>query len=74
MRKFHENPVFETVKLKMIISLFQTVRTLYNSLKSIKEKDITDIDLPQTFFYKYRYKCSNSVTVSANKTDDKVAY
>ena len=45
MELFHENPVFETVKSKVIISLFETVRlsisisprNLYNSLKSIKE-------------------------------------
>ena len=46
MKLFHENPIFETVKSKVIISLFETVRlsvsisprNLYNSLKSIKEK------------------------------------
>ena len=40
-----ENPIFETVKSKVIISLFETVRlsvsisprNLYNSLKNIKE-------------------------------------
>ena len=45
MKLFHENPIFETVKSKVIISLFATVRisvaislrNLYNSLKSIKE-------------------------------------
>ena len=47
MKLFHENPIFffETVKSKVIISLFQTVRllvsisprNLFNSLKSIKE-------------------------------------
>ena len=45
MKLFHENPIFETVKSKVIISLFETVRlsvsisprNLYNSLKSIKE-------------------------------------
>ena len=45
MKLFDENPVFETVKSKVIISLFKTVRlsvsisprNLYNSLKSIKE-------------------------------------
>ena len=46
MALFHEIPIFETVKSKVIISLFETVklsvsispRNLYNSLKSIKEK------------------------------------
>ena len=41
----HENAIFQTVKSKVIISLFETVRlslsisprNLYNSLKSIKE-------------------------------------
>ena len=45
MTLFHEIPIFETVKSKVIISLFETVklsvsispRNLYNSLKSIKE-------------------------------------
>ena len=48
MKLFHENPIFETVKSKVIISLFETVRlsvsisprNLYNSLKSIKENYI----------------------------------
>ena len=48
MKLFHENPFFETVKSKVIISLFETVelsvsispRNLYNSLKSIKERGI----------------------------------
>ena len=52
MKLFHENPIFETVKSKVIISLFETVRlsvsisprNLYNSLKSIKERVmLTDI-------------------------------
>ena len=47
MKLFHENPIFfEAVKLKVIISLLETVRlsvsisprNLYNSLKSVKEK------------------------------------
>ena len=46
MKLFQENPIFETVKSKVIISLFETVRfsvsispkNLYNSLKRIKEK------------------------------------
>ena len=45
MKQFRENPIFETVKSKVIISLFETVKlsisislsNLYNSLKSIKE-------------------------------------
>ena len=48
MTLFHEIPIFETVKSKVIISLFETVklsvsispRNLYNSLKSIKEIEI----------------------------------
>ena len=51
MKLFHENPIFETVKSKVIISLFETVRlsvsisprNLYNSLKSIKEKSFFDV-------------------------------
>ena len=47
MKLFHENPIFETVKSKVIISLFETVRlsvsisprNLYNSLKSIKKNN-----------------------------------
>ena len=47
MKPFYENPIFETVKSKVINSLFETVRlsvsisprNLYNSLKSIKEKN-----------------------------------
>ena len=46
MRLLHEIAVFQTVKSKVIISLFETVglsvsislRNLYNSLNSIKEK------------------------------------
>ena len=45
----HEIAIFQTVKSKVIISLFETVRlsvsislrNLYNSLNSIKEKDIS---------------------------------
>ena len=45
MRLFHEIAIFQTVKSKVIISLFETVRlsvsislrNLYNSLNSIKE-------------------------------------
>ena len=48
MRQLHEIAIFQTVKSKVIISLFQTVRlsvsislrNLYNSLNSIKEKNI----------------------------------
>ena len=47
MKLFTKILFFETVKSKVIISLFETVRlsvsisprNLYNSLKSIKEKD-----------------------------------
>ena len=49
MTLFHEIRNFETVKSKVIISLFETVklsvsispRNLYNSLKSIKERNLT---------------------------------
>ena len=45
MRLLHKNTIFQTVKSKVIISLFETVRlsvsislrNLYNSLNSIKE-------------------------------------
>ena len=49
MELFLENPIFETVKSKVIlISLFETVRlsfsissiNLYNSFKSIKESSL----------------------------------
>ena len=48
MKLFHKNPIFETVKWKVIISLFETVRlsvsisprNLYDSLKSLKERVI----------------------------------
>ena len=47
MRHLHEIAIFQTVKSKVIISLFETVRlsvsislrNLYNSLNSIKEKN-----------------------------------
>ena len=40
MRVLHEIAIFQTVKSKVIISLFETVslRNLYNSLNSIKER------------------------------------
>ena len=48
MRLLHEIAIFQTVKSKLIISLFETVRlsvsislrNLYNSLNSIKETGI----------------------------------
>ena len=56
MKLYHENPFFETVKLKVIISLFETVRlsvsisprNLYNSLKSIKENLLNTV--PECLF------------------------
>ena len=47
----HEITIFQTVKSKLIISLFETVRlsvsislkNLYNSLSSMKEKDLTGL-------------------------------
>ena len=59
MKLFHENPFFETVKSKVIISLFETVRlsvsisprNLYNLLNSIKEKAFTkDLGLSLVMF------------------------
>ena len=59
MKLFHENSIFETVKSKVIISLFETVRlpvsisprNLYNSLKSIKEISFTSyVTLKKTKF------------------------
>ena len=55
MKLFHENTTFETVKSKVIISLFETVRlsvsisprNLYNSLKSIKEN---------AFAYRFKFR------------------
>ena len=51
MRLLHEIAIFQTVKSKMIISLFETVRlsvsislrNLYNSLNSIKEIYIVNV-------------------------------
>ena len=51
MRLLHEIAIFQTVKSKVIISLFETVRlsvsislrNLYNSLNSIKENFFTNI-------------------------------
>ena len=51
MRLFHEIPIFQTVKFKVIILLFETVRLsvsisprhLYNSLKSIKERAVLPV-------------------------------
>ena len=48
MRLLHEIAIFQTVKSKVIISLFETVRlsvsislrNLYNSLNSIKESGL----------------------------------
>ena len=53
MRLLHEIVIFQTVKSKVIISLFETVklsvsislRNLYNSLNSIKENYIM-VSLP----------------------------
>ena len=56
MRLLHEIAIFQTVKSKVIISLFETVRlsvsislrNLYNSLNSIKEKrvfEITEVEI-----------------------------
>ena len=50
MRLFHKITIFQTVKSKVIISLFETVRlsvskslrNLYNSLNSIKEDSAFD--------------------------------
>ena len=52
MRLRHEIATFQTVKSKVIISLFETVRlsvfislrNLYNSLNSIKEEYFTSIN------------------------------
>ena len=46
MRQLHDIAIFQTVKSKVVISLFETVRlsvsislrNLYNSLNSIKER------------------------------------
>ena len=59
MRLLHENAIFQTVKSKVIISLFETVRlsvsislrNLYNSLNSIKEMMILgDLNSEQNGF------------------------
>ena len=63
MKLFHENPFFETVKSKVIISLFETVRlsvsisprNLYNSLKSIKERGIMIQFHRMLYLYTYMY-------------------
>ena len=62
MRLLHDIAIFQTVKSKVIISLFETVRlsvsislrNLYNSLNSIKEMGMTIPASPEP---------SNEVTV-----------
>ena len=63
---FHENPFFfETVKSKVIISLFETVRlsvsisprNLYNSLKSIREMTLTSSSLMERLLLNVSTKC-----------------
>ena len=61
MKLFYENPIFETVKSKVIISLFEIVRlsvsisprNLYTSLKSIKD-----------FFFLFRKTTTSFHTIS----------
>ena len=58
MRLLHEIAIFQTVKSKVIISLFETVRlsvsislrNLYNSLNSIKEISTLERDYSKSVF------------------------
>ena len=60
MRVVHEIAIFQTVKSKVIISLFETVRlsvsislrNLYNSLNSIKENRSCHVLTKCFFFFK----------------------
>ena len=59
MRLLHEIAIFQTVKSKVIISLFETVklsvslslRNLYNSLNSIKESIFTTFKSASDFLF-----------------------
>ena len=65
MRLLHEIAIFQTVKSKVIISLFETVRlsvsisprNLYNSLNGIKEKEMLCV------FIRLTSKVSNRLVV-----------
>ena len=65
MRLLHEIAIFQTVKSKVIISLFETVRlsvsvsprNLYNSLNSIKETSILHFlfNLPYSLYFNFQH-------------------
>ena len=72
MKLFHENPIFWTVKSKVIISLFEKVRlsvsisprNLYNLLKSIKE--FVFIVLILLFFLYFSYSSAVKTAAADN--------
>ena len=65
MRLLHEFAIFQTVKSKVIISLFETVRlsvsisprNLYNSLNSIKEKNLKKLRYLKQFIRNVKWSC-----------------
>ena len=67
MKLFHEKPIFETMKSKVIISLFETVRlsvsisprNLYNSLKRQRKSG--------TLRYLFE-KCESAVLSVSNRS------
>ena len=74
MKLFHENPIFfETVKSKVIISLFETVRlsvsisprNLFSSLKSIKENGCINI-YKNSRMYEYHINPNNTFKRSSS--------
>ena len=73
MRLLHEIAIFQTVKSKVIISLFETVRlsalislrNLYNSLNSIKESVSSICSLSEN-----RAKSENLTQALATSKDD----
>ena len=76
MRLLHEFVIFQTVKSKVIISLFETVRlsvsisprNLYNSLNSIKEKTTSYFDLRDTVVFLLTYICMFCICIMYNRT------
>ena len=68
MRLLHEIASFQTVKSKVIISLFETVRlsvsislrNLYNSLNSIKEKNCLQLRFGGTSLGEWEHNNNNS--------------
>ena len=76
MKYFTKILFFETVKSKVIISLFETVRlsvsislrNLYNSLKSIKEITMFRNAVPYFFGYKMDYSPSKTILKDGSRS------